>query len=653
MQFRHPEILYALFLLIIPILIHLFRLQRFRTEAFTNVRILREIEMEARKSSRLKKLLLLLVRSLALACLVFAFAQPFISGNDRSGKRQVFMYLDNSMSMQARAKNGGTILDSYRNGLVEDLGDNSARFTLITNDKVAPDLDADLLKKEVLRTDFYPIKKELNQVFLEIEAVKKRQNITLADIILLSDFQNFNSNDFSFERVDSDRIFLIEPESGVVENISLDTIWYAGEQEKDLLLKAVLSSRSLKMEDLSVSFYLDDDLFGKASVNLEAGQSEELDFKVPANRVGKGRIELTDQRMNFDNTLYFRIPARERLKVLAVGPKNEYLQRIYGSSEFDFQEVDLESLEPRLLEGQDLLLLHEVERISNPLSQTLKDFLAGKGNLAVIPAANADLRSYDQFLVTLGIGNLKGVFTTERKVTDIQYDNPFYNQVFLEEVRNFHYPTVQWGMEANIPGASSLLLFEDGESFVSEIPYGDHKLYWITTPLDAGLTDFVHSPLVVPVFFNFSMHQRDPKSLYYLIGKRNEIVIPFHSDKEDAVVLEKDGNRFIPNQNRSSNRLKITTESFPIEPGIYQIIRESDTLEQVAFNYDREENSEGSERVDLLKSKRENLQRYESLSQALRAVNELYNNKNLWQLFIIFVLVFLTAEMLIQKFIKN
>ena len=178
MQFRHPEILYALFLLIIPILIHLFRLQRFRTEAFTNVRILREIEMEARKSSRLKKLLLLLVRSLALACLVFAFAQPFISGNDRSGKRQVFMYLDNSMSMQARTKNGGTILDSYRNGLVEDLGDNSARFTLITNDKVAPDLDADLLKKEVLRTDFYPIKKELNQVSLEIEAVKKRQNIT-------------------------------------------------------------------------------------------------------------------------------------------------------------------------------------------------------------------------------------------------------------------------------------------------------------------------------------------------------------------------------------------------------------------------------------------------------------------------------------------
>ena len=37
MQFRHPELLYALFLLLIPILVHLFQLRKFKTEAFTNV----------------------------------------------------------------------------------------------------------------------------------------------------------------------------------------------------------------------------------------------------------------------------------------------------------------------------------------------------------------------------------------------------------------------------------------------------------------------------------------------------------------------------------------------------------------------------------------------------------------------------------------
>ena len=45
MQFKHPEILYALFLLVIPILIHLFQLRKFKTEAFTNVAFLKNLKL--------------------------------------------------------------------------------------------------------------------------------------------------------------------------------------------------------------------------------------------------------------------------------------------------------------------------------------------------------------------------------------------------------------------------------------------------------------------------------------------------------------------------------------------------------------------------------------------------------------------------------
>ncbi|NNK28782.1 MAG: hypothetical protein HKP06_11155, partial [Flavobacteriaceae bacterium] len=37
MQFKHPELLYALLLLLIPIIIHLFQLRRFKETPFTNV----------------------------------------------------------------------------------------------------------------------------------------------------------------------------------------------------------------------------------------------------------------------------------------------------------------------------------------------------------------------------------------------------------------------------------------------------------------------------------------------------------------------------------------------------------------------------------------------------------------------------------------
>ena len=67
MQFKHPEILYFLFLLVIPILVHLFQLRRFKKEYFTNVKLLKELQIQTRKSSKIKKWLLLATRLLLLA----------------------------------------------------------------------------------------------------------------------------------------------------------------------------------------------------------------------------------------------------------------------------------------------------------------------------------------------------------------------------------------------------------------------------------------------------------------------------------------------------------------------------------------------------------------------------------------------------------
>nr|MBA3986579.1 BatA domain-containing protein [Flavobacteriales bacterium] len=65
MQFKHPELLYALFFLIIPILVHLFHLRKFQKTPFTNVKFLKKVTLHTRKSSQLKKWLVLTSRLLA------------------------------------------------------------------------------------------------------------------------------------------------------------------------------------------------------------------------------------------------------------------------------------------------------------------------------------------------------------------------------------------------------------------------------------------------------------------------------------------------------------------------------------------------------------------------------------------------------------
>ena len=121
MQFNHPEILALLFLLIIPILIHLFQLQRFKKEAFTNVKFLRQIELESRKSSRLKKLLILAARLLALACLILAFAQPELKKTEGQENRKTIIYLDNSLSLQATDNKGSELLQNVKSDLIDQL----------------------------------------------------------------------------------------------------------------------------------------------------------------------------------------------------------------------------------------------------------------------------------------------------------------------------------------------------------------------------------------------------------------------------------------------------------------------------------------------------------------------------------------------------
>ena len=132
MQFKHPEILYFLFLLLIPIIVHLFQLRRFEKVPFTNVQFLKNVVIQTRKSSQLKKWLTLITRLLLFAAIIIAFAQPYFSNlKDLNTKTETVVYLDNSYSMQARGNKG----ELFKRSIQEVLNamNDSDEITLFTN----------------------------------------------------------------------------------------------------------------------------------------------------------------------------------------------------------------------------------------------------------------------------------------------------------------------------------------------------------------------------------------------------------------------------------------------------------------------------------------------------------------------------------------
>src|ERR1041384_2944175 len=102
MKFANPYFLFALLALAIPIIIHLFNFRKFKRVYFTNVRFLKEVKQDTKAKNKLKNLLILCSRLLAILFLVLAFAQPYIprdNGAVHTGDKVISVYIDNSFSM--------------------------------------------------------------------------------------------------------------------------------------------------------------------------------------------------------------------------------------------------------------------------------------------------------------------------------------------------------------------------------------------------------------------------------------------------------------------------------------------------------------------------------------------------------------------------
>ena len=106
MQFLYPAFLWALTALAIPIILHLFYFRRYKKVFFSNLRFLREVKEETSARNKLRNLLILLARLLAMAGIIFAFAQPVIPLKNavKAGIRDVSVFIDNSFSMQSFGK---------------------------------------------------------------------------------------------------------------------------------------------------------------------------------------------------------------------------------------------------------------------------------------------------------------------------------------------------------------------------------------------------------------------------------------------------------------------------------------------------------------------------------------------------------------------
>ena len=108
MSFLQPALLWGLLAVSIPIIIHLLNRRRHRTVKWAAMDFLLKATRESRGKKKIKHLIILTCRALAVAALVFAIARPLLGGFLGFGATvdTVVLILDRSASMERSEADG-------------------------------------------------------------------------------------------------------------------------------------------------------------------------------------------------------------------------------------------------------------------------------------------------------------------------------------------------------------------------------------------------------------------------------------------------------------------------------------------------------------------------------------------------------------------
>lgn len=641
MQFKHPELLYALFLLLIPIIVHLFQLRKFQKVDFTNVAFLKEATLQTRKSAQIKKWLILCTRLLLLAALVLAFAQPFISkSNTFKVEKETVIYLDNSYSMQANG-NQGELFKRAVQDIINNVPEDET-FSMVTNNTVFKNTTIDALKNDLLKLDY-----SANQIPHEAALMKSQSQFSnkkgvIKNLVYISDFQQ-DQSDFKPKTDSLTQLHLVKLLAINKNNIALDGVFVSETTPNSITIKVTLKNSGNFVENLPISLYNGNDLIAKTSVSID--KSTETTFTLPANQVINGKLSIDDSSLQFDNTLYFNINETSKINVLGINASDDsYLKRIYTSDEFNYKPVLENQLNYNSIDQQHLIILNELNNIPVALVSALKQYISQGGSLVVIPSTTVNTISYNNLLANYS-AQLSDITEADKRITTINYSHPLYNSgVFEKQVKNFQYPKVNsfYGLSSN--NFSAALQFEDGKQFLSQ----QNNIYVFSAALNADNSNFKNSPLIVPTFYNIGKKSYKVPELYYVIGKENAFEVETQMQQDAVLSLKKEAVNIIPRQQYFNSKVRISTSDEPSVAGTYAIMNKDEQVKNVSYNFSRDESI--LEYSTLPKF--ENATISNSISDIFNTIKSDAKVNALWKWFVIFALALLIIEMLILKFFK-
>jgi hypothetical protein len=528
MAFLVPTLLGALAALAIPVLVHL----RFREKdtpfRFPSLMFLVRIPIRTAQRRRLSDWPLFLLRALALAALVLAFARPYrparpdAAGTDAA--RAVVLLVDRSLSM-GHADVPAAALDSAR-AVVDGLrpGDRVAIVWFDETSEVAQPWTEDLAAARAALAEL-PVAARGTRYAAALRTARQ----LLADaeggrpeLVLVSDLQRSGTAGLAGLELPAGlplRSIALAPASranAAVQGVELRRD--AGPPRATITAQARVMARELgEARRVRVVLTLNGREAAAREVTLVPDGQTIVAFDpvaAPAGRI-TGTVTLTPDALPGDDTLHFALPRDEALRALlltpseGVGSETLFTERalaIGTAPSLRVTSTPAASLTSAMVRESDLVLAWDVAAptaLAEPLAEWVR---AGGGYVTVVGTRLAARLTPGTLLPAQGGALAERPAQDPARLGELSLEHPLFSPFreaggALSAVRFARHARVE-----PTAGAAVLARFDDGAPAVLEAALGRGRTLVLATPLDARGGDFPLQPAFLPFLRRLALY---------------------------------------------------------------------------------------------------------------------------------------------------
>ncbi len=661
MNFGFPQFLWALTALSIPLLIHLFNFRKAKTVFFSNTRFLRRLEQESKAVKKLRYWLIFALRALALSMLVFAFAQPEVDevgGDSQTKKVYHHIYLDNSFSMKRNGAEGPLfyqaknlavdLIQSFSEDADVQLISNNSSSLFASNTK--PQTAVELVDRLNFHSRFLGIKQMLESL---------RANYTegaLHKVYLISDFQNSLFNEQLGATQFEEELVLL-PLSSVEgsKNIAIDSlsfekpIFVAGMEQK---IQLWLKSHGEQISNLSLELKLDDSLYSAQLVDLNEDQTPKLSlpFVVPPGKFHRAQLKIDKGEPEFDNQFFFSWQNQKPPLVYLLGEQHiEPLSDLFDSKFFEYFRSPLNQLDYAKFEAADLIVITTDQDLEK-LQVNLQNHLKRGGNLCFLPGQSAS--AFKQNLARFQIRLSEKWQNDSSRAQEINYADPFYKDVFIEELDNPDLPYTTAYLNDFTSQSQSLISLSGNRKLLSRLAFAKGQIFYCNSKLDRNSSNILNHESFAPILVNAALFKDQGLSYYLTLGQDDaHQEIKAQGSADQSLKLITDVGELIPPQNYQKGMYRIMGEGANLDPGQYLVKNSGQEIAYLSVNIDRRES-------DLKQLEEDQLRAYFGPNAELinpeetSRLNKLkagltFKDRSLGASFIFAALLFLALEMIL------